>query len=179
MAKKSVEVPAPKQGIGAALGTFAWRFFTGNLLFMSFTELQNDSTWTKPAKRGHPRHMTPWLRMSRLRRAKIRNMIFWPSVILIYCGFRWTSYTITFLCILAPLIIVKTSRRARRVFMMPVKQGTIHGEFQHWVARPWTRRLFHRKPIPGVALNPITEADIPAPPNDEWTAEVILNGGPK
>jgi hypothetical protein len=69
----------------------SWRFFTGDFMnarrWNDSTFFHDASNWRKRQKTS-PRKYTWWKRKSRLKRMALRNVIFWPTLLLTI-GFIW------------------------------------------------------------------------------------------
>jgi len=170
-----------------------WRFFTG--AHMDGAE-HTDATFFRNATPRHRKRQqtnAAWKCMSRWRRMKWRNGIFWPCLTLTV-GFIWSpSAVLILLGFLGPGIALIMWKHIRLVFWLPVVGQHSDGSVrQHWTLKPKYRRQREKfirpegkRKRPGLALeSELTRGphleDIPADYEGAVRAELAeeLDGQP-
>lgn len=171
----------------------SWRFFTGAHMD---GETHTDATFFKDATPRHKKRQqtnAAWKCMSRWKRIKWRNGIFWPIVFL-FAGFIWSPSSMLFvLGMMSPGLLLIFRHHIRLAFWLPVVGHHSDGSVkQHWILKPKYRRMHDKmfrpegkRKRPGLALESeltrgVHYEDIPADYEKAVRAELAeeLDGQP-
>lgn len=121
----------------------------------------NDATFLHDARHFRYPHDTWWKRKAGWRRAAWRNAIFWPTVLLVYLFWFYTSSMLFLLASCTPFLLWLAWPRVRRLTHKPILVWNDGIPTQSHMWHPKIRKLFSRKSRPGTIRSDLLEDPVP------------------